>query len=82
MVQSSLQSSQTFRPGKAEGPSIHREHTSGKLTHWCSVYICCHRVHIIIVTWSQLPMLPASGASEPSDSLPLSLALFSEYSEK
>ena len=35
MVQSSLQSSQTFRSGKAEGPSIHREHTSGKMTHWC-----------------------------------------------
>ena len=34
MVQSSLQSSQTFRSGKAEGPSIHREHTSGKITLW------------------------------------------------
>ena len=72
VVQSSLQSSQTFRSGKAEGPSIHREHTSGKMTHLIGVNLrCCHCVHIIIVTWSQSPMLPASGTYVPSDNLPL-----------
>ena len=54
MVQSSLQSSQTFRSGKAEGSSIHREHTSGKRTHWCSVYMlsqCPHyHCHVVSVT--------------------------------
>ena len=54
MVQSSLQSSQTFRSGKAEGPSIHREHTSGKRTHRCSVYMlsqCPHyNCHVVSVT--------------------------------
>ena len=53
VVQSSLQSSQTFRSGKAEGPSIHREHTSGKMTHWCSVYMLSpcpyHHCHVVSV---------------------------------
>ena len=54
MVQSSLQSSQTFRSGKAEGSSIHREHTSGKMTHRCSVYMLSqcphHYCHVVSVT--------------------------------